>query len=283
MLKEPLLTIIMPVYNTADYLAHAFEALLHQDEPNFKLIVVDDGSTDDSAAIAQKYAQQFPYFKLVQKANGGPSEARNVGMKYVDTPYFTFHDGDDWVSHGYTAYFLRAFKEHPECDLVSCGYWLDYSNKPEKVVGHFESGEINRAEAYLKMTNVFGSPIKGYSWNKAFKTEVVRKYKLKFDRDISLLEDQIFSVKYMSHCEKMYYTQHPYYHYRQRQGSIIHQPSIKKVKDNFLGNYRVWNRIIKSLLASENSKSERTVRKLSDSTLIRRNNEGKGKRGRTIL
>ena len=106
MLQVPKLTIIMPVYNTAQYLPRAFEALLKQVDKSFKLIVVDDGSTDNSAEVAQSYAKRFPYFKLIKKKNGGPSDARNVGMKYIDTPYVTFHDGDDWVDPGYTAFFL---------------------------------------------------------------------------------------------------------------------------------------------------------------------------------
>ena len=94
MLQVPKLTIIMPVYNTAQYLPRAFEALLKQVDKSFKLIVVDDGSTDNSAEVAQSYAKRFPYFKLIKKKNGGPSDARNVGMKYIDTPYVTFQADD---------------------------------------------------------------------------------------------------------------------------------------------------------------------------------------------
>ena len=67
MLQVPKLTIIMPVYNTAQYLPRAFEALLKQVDKSFKLIVVDDGSTDNSAEVAQSYAKRFPYFKLIKK------------------------------------------------------------------------------------------------------------------------------------------------------------------------------------------------------------------------
>ncbi|MDN6760113.1 MAG: glycosyltransferase family 2 protein, partial [Lactobacillus sp.] len=198
MLQVPKLTIIMPVYNTAQYLPRAFDALLKQVNKAFKLIVVDDGSTDNSVEVAQSYASRFPYFKLIQKENGGPSDARNVGIKYIDTPYVTFHDGDDWVDPGYTAFFINAFEEHPNVNLVSCGYWIDYPDKKERIVGHPGGGFLTRGETYIKLTNVFGSPMKGYSWNKAYKTAIINKYHLRFDCDISLLEDQIFNVKYTS-------------------------------------------------------------------------------------
>ena len=79
MLQVPKLTIIMPVYNTAQYLPRAFDALLNQVDKSFKLLVVDDGSTDNSVEVAESYANRFPYFKIIKKKNGGPSDARNVG------------------------------------------------------------------------------------------------------------------------------------------------------------------------------------------------------------
>lgn len=268
MLNVPKLTIIMPVYNTAEYLPRAFKALLAQKNKNFKLIVVDDGSTDNSAEIAEKYQTLFPYFKLIKKENGGPSAARNAGIEILDTPYVTFHDGDDWVDPEYTDYFLRTFEEHPEINLVACGYWLNYPDNKEKVMGHPEGGFLTRWQTYLKLTNVFSSPLKGYSWNKAYRSSIIKKYHLRFDRDISLLEDQIFNVKYVSSVNGVYYDQTPLYHYWQRKGSIIHQPNFKKVVDNFRGNYRVWNKIFHTLIKQreEARQAKKIARALEERT-----------------
>lgn len=261
MLQVPKLTIIMPVYNTAEYLPRAFDALLAQKNKAFKLVIVDDGSTDNSVEVAEKYQSLFPYFKIIKKKNGGPSDARNVGIKELDTPYVTFHDGDDWVDPSYTAFFIDAFEKHPDVNIVSCGYWLSYPDKKERVVGHTEGGFLTKSQTYLKLTNVFNSPMKGYCWNKAYRTSVIKKFNLKFDKDISLLEDQIFNVKYISVAPGVYYTQTPYYHYCQRKGSIIHQPNIKKVVDNFRGNYRVWRIIIKSLM--KDREEEKRIKKFN--------------------
>lgn len=70
MLQVPKLTIIMPVYNTAEYLPRAFDALLAQKNKAFKLVIVDDGSTDNSVEVAEKYQSLFPYFKIIKKKNG---------------------------------------------------------------------------------------------------------------------------------------------------------------------------------------------------------------------
>ncbi|MDO4912718.1 MAG: glycosyltransferase family A protein [Lactobacillus sp.] len=264
MLNYPMLTVIMPVYNTADYLPRAFDALLNQEEDNFKLIVVDDGSTDNSAEVIKKYQSKFRYFKFIQQENQGPSAARNKAMEFLDTPYFTFHDGDDWTDPGYTAFFIRAFKKYPQCDLVCCGYYINTEKGKQHAVGTFDADEITKEEAYLKMTNVFGSPVKGYSWNKAYRTEIVKANNLQFDPDIALLEDQIFNVKYTSLARSVYFTQTPYYHYLQRKGSIIHQPNLKKVKDNFRGNYRVWQHILKSVSAECKEKQAEKKMKLRE-------------------
>lgn len=109
--------------------------------------------------------------------------------------------------------------------------------------------------------------MKGYSWNKAYKMAIIKKYHLRFDCDISLLEDQIFNVKYISVCKGVYYTQKPYYHYWQRKGSIIHQPNIKKVADNFRGNYRVWHKIIKTML--KDREDEKLRKKMDDNPALR--------------
>src|SRR5699024_12363836 len=117
-----MLTVIMPVYNMEKYLGRALEALAKQKDRNFKLLIVNDGSKDRTREIAESYRDRFLYFDIINKKNGGLSDARNVGMTHENTPYLTFNDGDDWGDSGYTAYFVRAFGEHPDVDIVSCGF-----------------------------------------------------------------------------------------------------------------------------------------------------------------
>ncbi|MBS6637231.1 MAG: glycosyltransferase [Lactobacillus gasseri] len=258
MLRQPMLTVIMPVYNMEKYLSRALEALAKQKDKNFKLLIVNDGSKDKTREVAEKYRDRFLYFDIINKKNGGLSDARNVGMAHVTTPYFTFHDGDDWVDPGYTAYFVRAFDEHPDVDIVSCGFWIDSEKRHEShPVGSKQSGGlIDKREAYLKMTNVFGSPVKGYTWNKGYKISVIKKYHLRFVEDLAFMEDQIFNVKYVSLTNGFYYSSTPYYHYWQRTDSMVHDLNPKKIPDNFRANYRVWHQIIKSLMAEREAQKE---------------------------
>ena len=258
MLRQPMLTVIMPVYNMEKYLGRALDALAKQKDRNFKLLIVNDGSKDRTREIAESYRDRFLYFDIINKKNGGLSDARNVGMTHVTTPYFTFHDGDDWVDSGYTAYFVRAFDEHPDVDIVSCGFWIDSEKRHEShPVGSKQSGGlIDKREAYLKMTNVFGSPVKGYTWNKGYKISIIKKYHLRFVEDLAFMEDQIFNVKYVSLTNGFYYSSTPYYHYWQRADIMVHDLNPKKIPDNFRANYRVWRQIIKSLMAERETQKE---------------------------
>ncbi len=262
-MQQPKLTVIMPVYNLAEYLPRALDALLHQDESNFKLLIIDDGSTDKTSEILQQYRPKFPYFTVIKTKNGGPSSARNIGLSQVDTPYFTFHDGDDFVDPGYVSFFLRAFKLHPDCDLVSCGYYIDRPKGRSHVVGKPESGVLTKGNAFMKLTDIFASPMKGYCWNKGYRTKLVRKHNLLFDADVAFMEDQIFNVKYISIARKVYYTQKPYYHYWQRSDSIVHRPNLKKTSDLLMGNYLIWSKIIKSIMKErEQEKAKKKANKI---------------------
>ncbi|MDF7638141.1 glycosyltransferase [Lactobacillus sp. ESL0791] len=258
MLKQPELTVIMPVYNVEAYLGRALDHLANQTDPNFKLLIVNDGSTDETRQIAESYRQQFHHFKIINKPNGGLSDARNVGMANVDTPYFTFHDGDDWVDPGYTAFFVQAFHDYPDSAMVSCGFWLDYENKPQSVIStkKVAAGMKNRLRTYQLVTNPLGSffnsrflttPVKGYTWNKGYKTSVVRKNKLRFVENLTFMEDQIFNVQYLALTSGFYCTSRPLYHYFQRKDSMVHDFNLKMIPDDFKANYLILKIILHSL------------------------------------
>ena len=258
MIQQPELTVIMPVYNVEKYLARALDHLAKQDEPNFKLLIVNDGSTDSTRKIAEQYRDQFRYFNIINKPNGGLSDARNVGIENVDTPYFTFHDGDDWVDSGYTAFFVRAFHDHPDAAMVSCGFWLDYENKEGSIPATKKNvhGMKNKLRTYQLVGNPLGSlmdnhflatPVKGYTWNKGYKLSVVKHNHLHFMSDLAFMEDQIFTVQYLALTDGFYCDSTPLYHYWQRKDSMVHKFNLKMIPDNFKANYFIIRTMIRSL------------------------------------
>lgn len=258
MTQQPELTVIMPVYNVEKYLSRALEHLAKQDDPNFKLLIVNDGSTDNTKKIAESYRSKFKFFQIINKQNGGLSDARNVGIDNVDTPYFTFHDGDDWVDPGYTAFFVRAFHDHPDAALVSCGFWLDYENKAGSVpvTKKVIQGMKGKLRSYQLISNPLGSlfdnhflatPVKGYTWNKGYKLSVVKRNHLRFMENLAFMEDQIFNVKYMALTEGFYCESAPLYHYWQRKDSMVHNFNLKMIPDNFKANYIIIKSMARSI------------------------------------
>ncbi len=276
MIQQPELTVIMPVYNVEKYLARALDHLAKQDDPNFKLLIVNDGSTDSTRKIAEQYRDQFRYFNIINKPNGGLSDARNVGIENVDTPYFTFHDGDDWVDSGYTAFFVRAFHDHPDAAMISCGFWLDYENKEGSIPATKKNvhGMKNKLRTYQLVGNPLGSlmdnhflatPVKGYTWNKGYKLSVVKHNHLHFMSDLAFMEDQIFTVQYLALTDGFYCDSTPLYHYWQRKDSMVHKFNLKMIPDNFKANYFIIRTMIRSLW-QEHKKEKGTKHELIEAS-----------------
>lgn len=279
MLKQPELTVIMPCYNMEKYLPRAFEHLANQTDSNFKLLIINDGSTDKTVEVAEKFRDKFEFFNLITIENSGPAEARNIGMNYVDTPYFTFHDGDDWVDSDFTKFFVEAFHAHPDVAMVSCSFWIDYQDRPASIPATKKKYDkkLTKFQAYRELINPMGSffcnhaftsPVKGYSWNKGYKTSIVRKHNLRFVKDIAFMEDEIFNAEYMAVSDGFYCSSKSLYHYWQRKDSIIHDFNLKMVPDNFKANYLVFKAIGKYIA---NKRKETKIAKSKARELIRAN------------
>ncbi|MBA1393165.1 glycosyltransferase family 2 protein, partial [Lactobacillus sp. XV13L] len=240
------------------------------------LLIVNDGSTDNTEKIAQSYRSRFRYMRIINKPNGGLSDARNVGIDNVDTPYFTFHDGDDWVDPGYTDFFVRAFHEHPDAAMVACGFWLDYENKRGSVPAAKKTvrGMKGKFRCYQLICNPLGSlfdnhafatAVKGYTWNKGYKISVVRRQHMYFMENLAFMEDQIFNVQYLAATTGFYCDSRPLYHYWQRKDSMVHNFNFKMIPDNFKANYIVL-KIIARDLWQEHKKQGVSKEKLAEIT-----------------
>ena len=118
--NTPLISIIVPVYNVADYLKKCLDSILHQTLKEIEVICVNDGSTDDSGAILEEYAARDDRIILVEQENKGLSRARNAALKFIRGKYFMFVDGDDWIDESTCAYMYRvASTYHSDCAMFS--------------------------------------------------------------------------------------------------------------------------------------------------------------------
>lgn len=164
---DTLLTVIIPVYNVAETLPRCIKSIISQETCNCEVILVDDGSTDGSSAIADEYAGRVDCISVYHKKNGGLSDARNYGLARTRGQYITFADSDDEVAPGTYSHLLSMLKEHPEYDILEYPVLQNPGRADETL---FSPGD-----------NVFDDPLdwlayRGtehcWAWNKIYKRKL---------------------------------------------------------------------------------------------------------------
>ncbi|GKQ43252.1 glycosyl transferase [Companilactobacillus sp. RD055328] len=242
------ITVVIPVFNAADYLEKALSSFERQTFKDFQLILVDDKSSDNSVEICERYIENNKNFKLVKHTtNQGVSAARNTGIKLANSELITFADCDDWVEANYLEYFVDTFNKY-DLDLSACGFMIETekSSKPKGLIK--ESGKlIKRNEMLQRIISVNGT-VMGYTWNKAYKLDVIRNNELTFATDVGLMEDAIFNVQYTSATDRFYFSSDPLYHYVQRKNSASHAYfDLNNIKDVGVANFRIHKQIIQNI------------------------------------
>ena len=120
---KPLLTVVIPVYNVEKYLKRCIESILIQEWKNYDILLVDDGSTDNSPQICDDYAKAYEFISVIHKKNGGLSAARNTGISHAEGEYVYFPDSDDWIEPD-TFISLAEVVESQKFDIISFNFWL---------------------------------------------------------------------------------------------------------------------------------------------------------------
>lgn len=206
------LSIIVPVYNIENYIDKCLNSLVKQTMKDFEVIVVNDGSPDNSEKIIKKYEEKYPkIIKYYKKKNGGLSSARNYGIKKARGEYICFLDGDDYVEKTtYKKMYDKISKNN--LDMVICDLNYVYD---EKCVYFKVSDEEKVNNKRLFLTNFY--PV---AWNKIFKTEVIKKFEFKSG---VWFEDIEFNQKLMPFINKIGYIEEALINYVQRDGSITYR------------------------------------------------------------
>lgn len=247
----PKVSIILPCYNVEKYIAKSIESVLSQTFQNFELLIINDGTPDNSMEIARGYKD--PRIKIFDKENGGLSDARNYGIERAQGEYIYFMDSDDWIEPDLLEITLAALEEK-QLDLVIFGYFQDdedldcnlISSKeiaPSKTVYH-----KNEQGLYLDYHLV---GILGYAWNKVYRRSFLSKHDLIFEKGTSLVEDVLFNSQVYSKTDTLYFIESSHYHYMNRPEKSLmkqfHENSFElKVKKNqflemFFSNWNIIN------------------------------------------
>ena len=190
-----MISIIVPVYNAEKYLDRCIQSILAQTYTDFELLLINDGSTDSSGAICDKYAEQDSRVRVFHKENGGVSSARNMGLDNAVGEWITFVDSDDWVLPQYVENLLKCKSENNDVDLVISMSANVYSNRtivpsPQKTVISSDKASLLFTEFQLSWRT---SP-----WGKLYKKSLINLFNLKFDKEMTIGEDLVFLYKYIS-------------------------------------------------------------------------------------
>lgn len=205
---QPQISIIVPVYNSSNYLDRCIQSILSQSFADFEVLLINDGSTDNSATICQEYAHQDSRIKFYDRTNEGVSATRQFGIDHSKGIYSTQIDSDDWIDKDYLKDMYEiAIKTN--ADVVYVPFIKEYPYKSEKVAMY----KTNNAEDFIK--GILTAQAWGSLCNKLLKIDIIRKNQIRFPPQIKMWEDLVFICKYLLFSKKIVYCENNFYHYTQ--------------------------------------------------------------------
>ena len=235
------ISFIVPVYNVKDYIEDCLNSLINQTYKNIEIIIIDDGSTDGSEDICDKYCKKYEYITVIHKKNGGLSSARNEGLKYVNGEYIVFVDSDDFVSTILCERLIDIIRiENP--DLIQYDFFKFLDGEEIKFTNDIGLTNNNNYYTLEGIENIYNhyfidEKLKRESWTKAYKRSVLDNFSFPLGR---LAEDLATTYKIISKCEKIVCIDDYLYFYRLRNNSIMGNGSIKLYYDAMLAHYDIY-------------------------------------------
>lgn len=216
-MREPLVSVIIPVYNTAEYLFCCLESVLKQTYAHLEIICIDDGSTDESLNIIREYAAKDGRIRVITQENQGIATTRNIGLKAANGEWLTWVDSDDWLETDAYEKVMKVIK--PQLDLICFG---------GKIEGDIDSGTRDKLQKYnnipfqghRQMTPDIARDLNVYLWCKFMRREVVVNHAISFP-DGRIYEDAAFLYCLYPFINGCHFISDHLYHYRQHSSSIM--------------------------------------------------------------
>ena len=214
-------SVIVPIYNVEKYLPKCLDSLINQTLDDIEIILVNDGSTDNSGNIAKEYKAKYnDKFIYLEKENGGLSDARNFGIPYAKGEYIAFLDSDDYIEEdAYEKMYEKVKKE--DADYIECDFIWEYPNKQI----------IDKRIEYIDKKDMVAK-VRVVAWNKLIKRELIIKNNITFPKGLRY-EDIEFTYKLIPFLQKVSYIDKPFVHYVQRNNSIANVQN-EKTADIFI-------------------------------------------------
>lgn len=211
------ISVIVPVYNVEAYLEKCVESILKQTYTNLEILLVNDGSTDNSGELCDQLAQRDQRIRVIHKENGGLSDARNRGIEEASSDLIGFIDSDDYIDEDMYETLYRQMLES-NADLSMCGHYDVYHQIPEKQVAVIQTWELTPQEA-IKMV-MEAKILSVTAVNKLYKKELFEQLRFEIGK---IAEDAFIMIALIHHCHKVVATNEKKYYYVHRENSITTQ------------------------------------------------------------
>lgn len=234
-MMEKLVSVIIPAYNIERYISRCLDSIMAQTYNNLEIIVIDDGSKDQTAEILDDYQKRDSRIIVVHKENGGVSSARNNGLDIATGDYISFVDGDDLIESNMYEILVKIL-EKEKTDIAHCGYQMIF---PDRVDYYYNTGtyKIQTREVGVKDL-LFGKMIEPTLNNKLYRRELFNSIRL--DEKIQINEDLEANYRLFKKSKKSVYYDVPLYHYMIRKSSATKTNSIRrKFEDPLLVLFKI--------------------------------------------
>ena len=234
-----LVTVVVPIYNTEKYLRRCLDSIINQSYSNLEIILIDDGSIDNSSKICYEYSINDHRIKIIRQKNAGVSVARNVGIRNATGQYITFVDSDDYIANDMVEILLHTIRKY-NADISMCGM-IRTSDKRNNMIDEDNSTVIYTQEEFVKvMLRITGNRIVHYPWGKLYKKEVLSSEN-QFPPGIKTGEDVISTFKAIIHSKSIVEVRSVKYYYFFNSSSVSNQ----LFNEDVIMLIRVWEDIFK--------------------------------------
>ena len=207
------ISVVVPVYNVERYLLQCVDSIVNQSYRNLEIILIDDGSTDNSGKICDAYAEKDKRIRVIHQENGGAASAKNVGLRIASGEYLTFVDSDDFLEADAYSYMLSMIKEH-HADVIQCSYRDVYLDKQiEQIVE--EDLKVCRVEEYLKRYTYDWTC--GLLWDKLYRRNLFSNI---YFEEGHIIDDDFFTYQGIMNACKIVLSPQIVYNYRKRKSSV---------------------------------------------------------------
>jgi glycosyltransferase involved in cell wall biosynthesis len=212
-------SVVVPIYKVEKYLNRCVDTIVNQTYTNLEIILVDDGSPDKSGSIAKEYAKSDDRIKVINKKNGGLSDARNVGMQYITGDFTLFVDSDDWLETKMIESMVHVSIEY-KAEVVQSAFYYAYEDHLLFDNRYYQKNDppIVLDNEVLMTELVVGERVKNFAWGKLYKTEIIRE--IPFKKGV-LFEDVFWAHKVMQRVNTYVILNEPLCFYFQRYDSIV--------------------------------------------------------------